>query len=124
MTSLHSNSECLVRGYPSVGGDCGFAWGEGGGYCGTFSDDNPHRWVDTCDGLDALVFPEGCSVEARTADGRQFTYASSVSLCGGNNGCETRETPGCDSVNSIRIFATPGGRYDIATGEFCNITLP
>eukprot|EP01051_Picozoa_sp_SAG22_P008313 SAG22_NODE_626_length_8433_cov_43.291097_5_plen_836_part_00 len=99
---------CTVGGYCSVG-DCGFdhhAWEHSGGLCGYFQGTgDPDVWMDTCDCLDALVFPPGCAVEVRTEDGRQYTYDSSVLVCGYD--CEHRATPGCDQVRSIRIFGTP-----------------
>ena len=115
LAEQNNGATCEVRGYCSVG-DCGFQWGQGGGFCGIYRNGgDPNRWIHTCDCLDALTLSEGCSIEVRTGDGLQYTYHSSVVVCGYEYshavrcGYESRDTPGCDSVRSLRIFDTSSG---------------
>ena len=94
-------------GAPSSANDC---CGSQGGYCGNeWSSSNPNQWISvgSCTGLDFIRVSPGCGVEVATAangGGARYTYDSSPFVCGRT--CESRPTPGCDSVRSIRLFAT------------------
>ena len=110
--------ECSARGYESVGCNCDPSsvcspWGsdqeccgEDGGYCGSeWVSTDASAWIDTCHKLDFIRVSEGCGVEVATeisGGGTRFTYDSSVLVCGYE--CESRPTPGCDRVRSLRLF--------------------
>ena len=107
-------SVCSAWGTDS-GGDC---CGSSGGYCGSeWTSNDPTQWLSVggCNGLDFIRVSAGCGVEVATGSdggGTRYTYDSSVLVCGYED-CETRSTPGCDSVRSVRLFplASPPPPY-------------
>ena len=104
LRTMPSTSTCSSWGSSSANDCCGTH----GGYCGGGGHrPTPTQWISvgSCTGLDFIRVTPGCGVEVATAangGGTRYTYNSSPFVCGRT--CESRPTPGCDSVRSIRLY--------------------
>ena len=87
--------------------------GTGGGYCDV-EWTTTGQWLNMddygCHGTDFFRVSPGCSLTVATGNdntGATYDYDSSVLVCGYDQ-CESRDTPGCDTVRSIYITGSSG----------------
>jgi len=95
MEAYGSQTPCAVMAYEGSGSD----FKSRRGPCGPYSSTS---WTDTCNGIDTIIVPEGCTIEVASARGGQGTkwgpFSTNVAVL------RTNPRIGYDRIRSIRIL--------------------